>query len=102
MLDDTLDDLHREPDPRKAVIPPTPDGGIPRAYGLPRRPWEAPLEYLGRVLTQLTGSGASARRLTRLFERAKFSEHSIDPAMKEDAIAAVGSVREELRVLTVT
>jgi hypothetical protein len=103
MLDETLEDLHRERDPRRAVI-----AAYARmeqalsAYGVPRRPWEAPLEYLGRVLSELTGSGSSARRLTRLFERAKFSEHSIDAAMKDDAIAAVGAVRDDLRTLTAT
>ena len=102
MLNDTLDDLHREPNPRRAVIAAYArmEGSL-GAYGLPRRPWEAPLEYLGRVLTELIGSGSSARRLTRLFERAKFSEHSIDATMKDDAIAAVAAVRDELRVLTV-
>ena len=53
------------------------------------------------MLAQLTGSAAAARRLTALFERAKFSEHSIDARMKEDAIASVGAVRDELRALTV-
>jgi hypothetical protein len=102
MLDETLDDLHREPDPRRAVI-----AAYARmehslgAYGLPRRPWEAPLEYLARVIAELTGSATAAKRLTRLFERAKFSEHSIDAPMKEDAIAAVASVRDELRALSV-
>lgn len=103
MLDETLEDLHRERDPRRAVI--AAYARMERAlsaYGVPRRPWEAPLEYLGRVLSELTGSGSAARRLTRLFERAKFSEHSIDAAMKEDAIAAVGAVRDDLRALTVT
>lgn len=103
MLDETLDDLRRERDPRKAVI--AAYARMERAlgtYGLPRRPAEAPLEYLGRVLAELTGSAAAARRLTRLFERAKFSEHSIDARMKEDAIEAVGAVRDELRVLMAT
>jgi len=103
MLDETLDDLERERDPRRAVI--AAYARMERslgAYGLPRRPWEAPLEYLGRVLTELTGSGTAARRLTALFERAKFSEHSIDAAMKQDAIAAVVAVRDDLRVLTAT
>jgi hypothetical protein len=102
LLDETLDDLRRERDPRRAVIAAYArmERSLAR-YGLPRRPAEAPLEYLGRILSQLTGSGAAARRLTRLFERAKFSEHSIDQRMKEDAIAAVGAVRDELRALTV-
>jgi Domain of unknown function (DUF4129) len=102
MLDETLDDLRRERDPRRAVI--AAYARMERSlgsYGLPRRAAEAPLEYLGRVLAALTGSAAAARRLTRLFERAKFSEHSIDARMKEDAIAAVGAVRDELRALTV-
>lgn len=102
MLDETLDDLHRERDPRRAVI--AAYARMERSlgtYGLPRRPAEAPLEYLGRVLSELTGSAAAARRLTRLFERAKFSEHAINARMKEDAIAAVGAVRDELRALTV-
>lgn len=102
MLDETLDDLRREPDPRRAVI-----AAYARmehslgAYGLPRRPWEAPLEYLARVIEELIGSATAAKRLTRLFERAKFSEHSIDAPMKEDAISAVAAVRDELRALTV-
>jgi hypothetical protein len=103
MLDETLEDLHRERDPRRAVI--AAYARMERslsAYGLPRRPWEAPLEYLGRVIAELTGSATAARRLTRLFERAKFSEHSIDAAMKEDAIDAVGAVRDELRALSLT
>jgi len=102
MLDETLDDLRRERDPRRAVI--AAYARMERSlgsYGLARRPAEAPLEYLGRVLAELTGSAAAARRLTALFERAKFSEHSIDARMKEDAIAAVGAVRDELRALTV-
>ncbi|HEU4942497.1 MAG TPA: DUF4129 domain-containing protein [Gaiellaceae bacterium] len=102
MLDETLDDLYGERDPRRAVI--AAYARMERSlgsYGLPRRPAEAPLEYLGRVLAELTGSASAARRLTRLFERAKFSEHTVDARMKEDAIAAVAAVRDELRALTV-
>jgi hypothetical protein len=36
-------------------------------------------------------------RLTELFERAKFSPHAIDAAMKEEAIDALESLRDELR-----
>jgi hypothetical protein len=102
VLDETLDDLRAERDPRRAVI--AAYARMERAlgsYGLPRRPAEAPLEYLGRLLAELTGSASAARRLTRLFERAKFSEHTVDVGMKEDAISAVSDVRDELRALTV-
>ena len=34
--------------------------------------------------------------LTQLFERAKFSPHEIDAAMKEESIAALEAVREDL------
>jgi hypothetical protein len=65
--------------------------------GLERRPAEAPHEYVSRVLEQIVASGSSVRRLTRLYERARFSPHEIDPAMKDEAIAAVEAVRDELQ-----
>jgi hypothetical protein len=64
---------------------------------LPRRPAEAPREYLGRVLPAVGASTASVERLTALFERAKFSPHTIDATMKEEAIDALESLRDELR-----
>lgn len=97
VLGDTLDDLHAERDARRAVI-----GAYARmertlaAYGLPRRSFEAPLEYLARVLTDLSASATSIRRLTDLFERAKFSRHEIDGPMKDEAISALTSLRAEL------
>jgi Domain of unknown function (DUF4129) len=97
ILDDTLDDLRAEPDPRKAVI--ACYSRMERSlasYGLPRRPFEAPEEYLVRVLEELQSGSPAARRLTRLFERAKFSEHSIDDSMKEEAIDAVSELRSGL------
>jgi Domain of unknown function (DUF4129) len=97
VLGDTLDDLRAERDPRLAVI-----GAYARmertlaSYGLPRRSFEAPLEYLARVLGDLHASSASVQRLTDLFEKARFSRHEIDAPMKEDAIAALTSLRGEL------
>jgi hypothetical protein len=100
VFDETLDDLRQEPDPRKAVI---------RTYdrmertlaarGLPRHAFEAPLEYLSRVLAVLGVGTHSGRRLTRLFERARFSSHEIDPGMKEDAIEALVGLRAELETV---
>jgi len=99
VLAETLDDLRGEMDPRKAVI---------RAYsrmertlaalGLPRRESEAPQEYLTRVLDAVQASAHSARRLTQLFQRARFSTHEIDAEMKEDAIEALSGLRAELEV----
>jgi hypothetical protein len=109
LLDDTLEDLEREPDPRRAVI-----GAWARmeaglaAAGLPRHPSEAPFEYAARVLESAlapTDRGTppagplrpgSVHRLTGLFERAKFSHHTIGRADRDQAIAALRAVRQEL------
>jgi Domain of unknown function (DUF4129) len=101
VLEETLDDIVREPDPRKAVI-----GAYAKmertlaARGFPREEFEAPNEYLARILGVVGASGHSARRLTKLFERARFSEHEIDAAMKEDAIDSLSGLRAELLVAT--
>jgi Domain of unknown function (DUF4129) len=65
-------------------------------HGLPRAPHEAPLEYLARVLRELNVRAEAAHALTELFERAKFSQHEIDVAMKEEAISALARVRDDL------
>ena len=68
------------------------------AGGVPRHESEAPLEYLARMLDVIKVSAHSARRLTQLFERARFSPHEIDGRMKEDAIEALSGLRAELEV----
>jgi hypothetical protein len=98
VLAETLDDLRAEPDPRRAVI--AAYARLERslaAYGLPRRQSDAPEEYLARVLGDLEVGTRSVQRLTDLFAQAKFSQHDVGPATKEEAIAALETVREELR-----
>jgi hypothetical protein len=100
VLDETLDDLRNEADPRKAVIAAYARmERILAAHGLPRRPSEAPQEYLERVLVELQVSKKAVERLTELFARAKFSQHEVGPQMKEDAIAALVTLREQIRVI---
>jgi hypothetical protein len=97
VLAETLDDLRREEDPRKAVI-----GAYAKmertlaARGVPRRDSEAPVEYLTRILEVVSASGHSVRRLTGLFAKARYSPHEIDAKMKEDAIDALTGLRAEL------
>jgi hypothetical protein len=96
-VDQSLDDLRAEPDPRRAVI--AAYARLERVlagHGLPRKPAEAPLEYLGRMLTELSVSDRAARALTELFERAKFSQHAVGSEMKEQAIDALETVRDDL------
>ena len=98
MLDETLDDLRAEADPRRAVI--AAYARMERAlgaYGLPRNPSEAPDEYLQRIFGDLEVSRLSTSRLTALFSWAKFSGHDVAPEMKQEAIEALEAVREELR-----
>ena len=96
-MDESLDDLRAEPDPRRAVI--AAYARLERvlaAHRLPRRPAEAPLEYLGRMLDDLSVTPEAARRLTDLFEMAKFSQHAVGMEMKEEAISALERVRDDL------
>jgi hypothetical protein len=96
-LDESLEDLAAESDPRRAVI---------QAYdrmehalgatGTPRRAAETPLEYLRRALAAVHVSQPSIHRLTDLFEQARFSRHTIDAAMKGEAIEALSRLRSEL------
>jgi hypothetical protein len=98
VLDETLDDLRNEPDPRKAVI-----GAYANmertlaARGVPRHESEAPVEYLRRILDVVSASGHSVRRLTTLFSRARYSPHEIDEDMKGQAIDALTGLRAELQ-----
>lgn len=66
------------------------------AHGLPRRPADAPLEYLARILRELEVRESAVGTLTRLFEYAKFSRHEIGTEMKDEAIAALVTVRADL------
>ena len=97
VLDDTLLDLREERDPRRAVIAAYARmERVLAAHGVPRRRFEAPHEYLARVLAELTGGGTAVQHLTALFERARFSAHAVDAAMKEEAIGAVRDLQSEL------
>jgi hypothetical protein len=97
-LETTIADLRNERDPRRAVI--AAYAHMERtlgAHGLRRNAAEAPFEYLGRILRGLDVRGIAVRTLTDLFEYAKFSPHQIDAAMKEDAIAALLAIRDDLQ-----
>jgi hypothetical protein len=98
VLDETLDDLRGEQDPRLAVI--ASYARLERvlgAVGLPRREAEAPEEYLDRILAAVVVSPRGARRLTDLYTWARFSGHDVRPGMKEEAIDTLEQVRDELR-----
>ena len=96
-LDESIDDLRNDPDLRRAIV--AAYARMEKALGrarLPRHPSEAPFEYIERALCTLDTSSDSARRLTTLFEWAKFSHHEPAPEMRDEAIDALVAVRDEL------
>jgi hypothetical protein len=96
-LDESIDDLRNDTDLRRAIIAAYArmEHALARA-GIARHPSEAPFEYIERALRSLDTSADGARRLTGLFEWAKFSHHDPEPAMRDEAIAALVAVRDEL------
>jgi hypothetical protein len=98
VLTETIDELALDPDPRRAVIQAyVRMEAVLGAHGHARLPHEAPLEYLARVLRELDVRAEAAHALTELFERARFSQHEIDAAMRAEAIASLQAVRDDLR-----
>jgi hypothetical protein len=98
VLTETLDELELDPDPRRAVIQAYARmESVLAAHGHGRLPHEAPLEYLARVLRDLDVRAEAAHALTELFERARFSTHQIDLAMRAEAVASLEAVRDDLR-----
>jgi hypothetical protein len=96
-MSDAIDDLEAEPDARRAVIAAYARmEGVLGRHGLRRAPSETPLEYLRRILFGLTDRADAVRRLTGLFEQAKFSRREIDASMKQDAIGALREIRDDM------
>jgi hypothetical protein len=97
VLDEALDDLGDERDPRGAVIAAYARmEDVLAEHGLGRRPAETPYEYLARVLGDLRASERSARRLTELFEWAKFSTHEVSERMRSEAVGCLTRLRAEV------
>jgi len=97
-IGDAIDDLEAEPDARLAVIAAYARmEAVLARNGLRRRPSETPVEYLRRILLGLKARSDPVRRLTSLFEQAKFSRHEIDSSMKQEAIGALREIRADLQ-----
>ena len=97
VVDESIDDLRAEPDPRRAGVAASArmEAGFD-ARGHGRLAHEAPLEYLGRVLAEAKAPPGPVSRLTALFESAKFSRRDIGPPAKEEAIACLVEIRDDL------
>jgi hypothetical protein len=95
-------------DAREAIaIPADPRAAVLAAYarmeaalaraGLARRASEAPREYLARITGRLHVAAEPTERLTALFERARFSPHDVDDAMRRAAVNALDRIAADLR-----
>jgi hypothetical protein len=92
-------DLRTEPDARVAII---------RAYGrferalaaarAPRAAWQTPAEFMRTTLARLPVPAAPVRRLTALFEVARFSTHPLGAEARDaacDSLDEIGTALEE-------
>ena len=92
-------DLRAEPDARVAFI---------RAYGrferalaaarAPRAAWQTPAEFMRTTLARLPVPAAPVRRLTALFEVARFSTHPLGAEARDaacDSLDEIGTALEE-------
>jgi hypothetical protein len=97
IVDRSLEELRADPNARRAIIGVyhLMERALERA-GLPRAASEAPREYLARALAALQVGAAAPRRLTALFERARFGAGELDLGLRDDAIDALLALREEL------
>jgi hypothetical protein len=86
----SLEEIRRDPDARRAIIDAyrLMEAGLART-GLPRGPAEAPREYLSRALSTLDVGPRAPRRLTALFERARFSDADLDLSLRDEAVEAL-------------
>jgi hypothetical protein len=92
------DQLAVQSDPRHAILAAyrTLLDGL-AAAGLPRRPEEAPEEYLHRCLSGIAVDHRPFHELTRLFTLARFSSHPITEAHRSQAAFALHQAGESMR-----
>jgi hypothetical protein len=96
-VDESLEDLRAESDPRRAIV---------RCYarferaaadsGHARRPWLTPSEFMHDVLARLSLPRAAVPTLTGLFELARFSHHALGPQERDRAVDALHEIRRAM------
>jgi hypothetical protein len=99
VLDDAIEDVLREQDPRRAVIAAWARlERVLAAHGLPRQPAQAPFEYAGLAVAEAELTPAAVEGLARLFEWARFSVNEVTPGMREEALGALVAIRDQIRL----
>lgn len=96
-VESSMADVAAESDPRRAIVAAWLAMGDALArQGIRRESWEAPVEYMRRALGALRVRPESAQRLTALFQRARYSDHPATAGMRDEALAALQGVRDDL------
>ncbi len=99
VLDDMLEDILAEEDPRRAVIAAWARmERVLAAHGHPRRPAEAPSEYAARAFADLGLAGSALEGFPGLFEWARFSVNEVTPDMREEALGRLLAIREGVKI----
>jgi hypothetical protein len=100
-ISSSLDALSEPGDDRAAIVAAYAAllDGLARA-GRPRRPAEAPEEYVRRILTGWSVRAEPLNELTALFEEARFSEHVLGPEHRARAMSALEAARAEMMAST--
>jgi hypothetical protein len=93
----SLEEIRRDPDARRAIIGAyrLMEAALART-GLPHGPAEAPREYLARALASIDVGPRAPRRLTALFERARFDDAELDLSLRDEAVDALLELRAAL------
>ncbi len=96
-LDLAAEDVGTAADPREVVIACYARmEAAAAAAGTPRRPHETPAELVARLLEEQQVPEPAVRRLTELFEQARFSHHPVDETMRQAARESLDAVRNAM------
>ena len=96
-IEDSLDELRAEINARAAIIKIY--GNFERALAtakLPRRPAQTPLEFMRAVLSKWPMPLSPVRKLTELFELARFSHHPVGAKERDSAWQSLLEIRTAL------
>jgi hypothetical protein len=96
-VEDSLEDLQREVDPRTAIIKIY--SNFERALAgadAARRPWQTPIEFMHLALARMPLPPAAVASITRLFELARFSHHRLGAEERDSAWRSLIEIRAAL------
>lgn len=96
-VEESLDALRREPDARRAIILCYRRFEQALAgFGLPRKPWETPSEFMTEALRQLRVPSEPVGTLTGLFEVSRFSHHPVGLVERDLAVGSLVEIQAAL------